>query len=149
MKKIALGLLCILVMFAFAACGNSGNSETSSTSEVSSSNSDTSSGTVSAVSSNNDAIKIVKDLVGSGNGKYIFEFSNEDKVIKDKNGDFYVNREGGSSEGMDCINIRVFTEVKEGDNISQDNIGWYFVSKSDGKVFEMKDPNETKLKAVN
>ena len=143
MKKITLGLLCILVIFAFVACGKSGKSEAPLT------NSDTSSGTVSPVSSNDDAIKIVKDLVGSGNGKYIFEFSNEDKVIKDKNGDFYVNREEGNSEGMECIIIRVFTEVKEGDNISQDNIGWYFVSKSNGKVFEMKDPYEPKLNAVN
>lgn len=144
MKKIALGLLCMCIMLTFVACGDPNSSEISS--EI---DSDTISEDVSPISSSDEAIQIVKDLVGTGNDQYIFEFSNEDKVIED-NGNFSVNRDSANpDEGMDCMVIRVFTELKEGDSISQNNIGWYFVSKNNGKVFEMIDPYETKLKAVN
>lgn len=73
----------------------------------------------------------------------------EDKVIKDK-GNYYINRDNSSqSEGIDCFIIRVFTEVSKDDSTRQDNIGWYFVSKSTGKVFELKDPYDQKLKVLN
>lgn len=144
MKKAVLGFLIIIVMSILVACGDSNSSGISSETD-----SDISSEAVNSISSSDEAVQIVKDLVGSGDGQYSFEFSNEDKVIE-KDGDFFVNRDDENpDEGMDCFNIRVFTELQEGDSISQENIGWYFVCKSNGKVFEMKDPFESKLTAMD
>lgn len=103
-----------------------------------------------SVSSSNEAITIVKKLLGSENNKYIYELDHEDQVIPDGKGNYNANRDNGRvSNGIDCYIIRVYTEKKQGDSISQDNIGWYFVSKSTGKVYEMKDPYEQKLKMLN
>ena len=111
---------------------------------------DTESESGSPVASSNEAVKVVKKLLGSGNGKYIFELDHEDKVIKDDKGDFYTNRDNTSeSNGIDCFIIRVYTEVSKDDSTTQDNIGWYYVSKSTGKVFELKDPYDKKLKLLN
>ena len=104
----------------------------------------------SPVASSNAAIQIVKKLLGSGNNKYIFELDHEDKVIKDDKGNYYTNRDNnGDANGIDCYIIRVYTETTKGDSVAQDNIGWYFVSKSTGKVSELKDPYDTKLKVLN
>ena len=104
----------------------------------------------SPVASSNEAIQIVKKLLGSGNNKYIFELDHEDKVIKDDKGNYYTNRDNNSdANGIDCYIIRVYTETSKGDSVAQDNIGWYFVSKSTGMVFELKDPYDTKLKVLN
>lgn len=145
MKKIMISLLCTVLIFVFVACGDSQDSEISSQSAT-----DASSETGSPIASSDEAIQLVKTLVGNENDKYIFEFDNEDKILKDDNGDFYINRDiESSTDGLECFIIRVYTETKDGDNISQDNIGWYFVSKSNSKVFEITDPYETKLKAIN
>ena len=70
--------------------------------------SDTGSDSGNPVASSNEAIQVVRKLVGSGNNKYIFELDHEDKVIKDDNGNFYTNRNNTSgSNGIDCfINLR-------------------------------------------
>ena len=104
----------------------------------------------SPVTSSDKAIQVVKNLLGSGNGKYIFEPNQDDKVMKDDKGDYYINRDNSSqAKGIDCFNIRVFTEVSKNDSTTQDNIGWYYVSKSTGKVYELKDPFDSKLKVLN
>lgn len=113
-------------------------------------NANTNTNAESAVSSSNEAITIVKKLLGSGNNKYIYELDHEDQVIPDGKGNYNANRDNGKvANGIDCYIIRVYTEKKQGDSIAQDNIGWYFVSKSTGKVYEMKDPYEQKLKMLN
>ena len=71
-------------------------------------------------------------------------------MVPDGKGNYNANREDGKvKNGLDCYVIRVFTEKKQGDSISQDNKGWYFVIKSTGKVYEMTDPFVEKLTPFN
>lgn len=129
---------------ADAASGSSTN--TNSTNKTTNSNSKTE----KSVSNANDAIAIVKKLAGSEASKYKFELDNEGQVIPDGNGNYSASRDDKSvSNGIDCYIIRVYNETKNGTDIRQDNIGWYFVSKSTGKVFEMTDPAEPNLELLN
>ena len=113
-------------------------------------NTNAESGKGKSVTSANAAIARVIKLLGNGNNKYFFELDHEDQVIPDGKGNYNANRDNGKvANGIDCYIIRVYTEKKQGDSISQDNIGWYFVSKSTGKVYEMQDPYEQKLKLLN
>lgn len=51
--------------------------------------------------SSEEAIQVVKKLLGSGNDKYIFELDHEDKEIKDDKGEFYTNRDNNNeSKGI-------------------------------------------------
>ena len=113
-------------------------------------NTNAESGKGKSVTTANAAIARVIKLLGNGNNKYFFELDHEDQVIPDGKGNYNANRDNGKvANGIDCYIIRVYTEEKQGDSISQDNIGWYFVSKSTGEVYEMKDPYEQELKMLN
>ncbi|TGE37382.1 hypothetical protein E4K67_16255 [Desulfosporosinus fructosivorans] len=113
-------------------------------------NTNAESGKGKSVTTANAAIARVIKLLGNGNNKYSFELDHEDQVIPDGKGNYNANRDNGKvANGIDCYIIRVYTEEKQGDSISQDNIGWYFVSKSTGEVYEMKDPYEQELKMLN
>jgi hypothetical protein len=152
-KYVLAGLMCLILLFTclvtLTGCGSDSSISDSKTTETNT-NTDADSGKGKSVSSVNDAITIVKKLLGSGSEKYIYELDHEDQVIPDGKGNYNANRgDGKVANGIDCYIIRVFTETKQGDRIAQDNFGWYFVSKSTGKVYEMQDPYEQKLKPLN
>ena len=102
------------------------------------------------VSSGNDAIAIVKKLVGKDAARYKFELDEDNQVIPDGQGNFAASREDKKvSKGIDCYVVRVFIETESDSGVSQDNLGWYFVSKSTGKVYLMTDPYQVELKVLN
>jgi len=101
------------------------------------------------IKSGKDAIAVVKKLVGKKASKYKFELDEDNQVIPDGNGNYAASRESEKvSNGIDCYVVRVFKEVTKKDSVSQDNLGWFFVSKSTGKVYKMTDPYQTNLEVL-
>lgn len=135
---------------AVSGSSTSTNSNTN-TSYSNSTKTNSNSGTGKAVASASEAITIVKKLAGSEAGKYKFEYSNEGQVIPDGQGNYNASRDDKRvSNGIDCYIIRVYNEINYGSGgVKQENFGWYFVSMSTGKVFEMTDPAEDKLEELN
>lgn len=101
------------------------------------------------IKSGDEAVAIVKKLVGKKAARYKYELNEDNQVIPDGKGNFAASREDGKvSNGIDCYVVRVFTETTAGDSVSQENFAWFFVAKSTGKVYKMTDPFQEKLKVV-
>lgn len=142
------GLIILLTfLIVLTGCGSGSTSSVNSNSTKTNSNS----GTGKAVSSGNEAVAIVKKFSGSDASKHTFELDNDNQVIPDGQGNYSPSRSDNSvSNGIDCYVVRVYDETNDGNGGSnQENIGWYFVSKSTGKVFEMTDPTADKLEVLN
>lgn len=136
-KKMSAGLKCItgLLAVSLVLTGSSG--------------SDAGVKPGKPVSGGDEAIAIVKKLVGSNAGKYKFELNDDNQVIPDGKGNYAPSRDDKKvSDGIDCYVVRVFKETEIDGGVSQDNLGWYFVSKSTGKVYLMTDPYQEKLKVL-